>query len=262
MRKIFLLLCSSSLLMLSCQKSLSVETYDNGTEGGNGTDSTGTTKDTFTYEVVTKDTGGWYGIWVDENGDLAGSGRDSGSFGTAIYFKSGWKYSFVPKQSPFQMMMSVDAKYYTDNVTINFYKNGQLVKTRTNDPISGFSKLLWNAVEDTLTGTVQDPLLTYEVLLSNMDTSKFESDGWWGGWINKNGDNTFTNNPLAMDFAIPSGWRYNFHVASLPFTMSMQTSPYTKGGSTVILNFYVDNILVKTNSSNDLIYPPLTYTVQ
>lgn len=258
MRKALLLLCLSSLIMLSCQKSLSVETHDDGTEG----DSTGTVKDTFTYEVITKDTGGWYGVWVNENSDLTGSGLDSGSFGSAIYLKSGWKYSFVPKHSPFQMMMSVDAKNYSDDITINFYKNGQLIKAKTNDPITGFSKLLWNAVDDTTIGTVQDPLLTYEVLLSNMDTSKFESDGWWGGWTNKNGNNTFTSNPLTMDFAIPSGWRYSFHAASLPFIMSMQTSPYTKEGSTVILNFYVNNVLVKTSSSNDLIYPPLSYTVQ
>ena len=128
--------------------------------------------------------------------------------------------------------------------------------------MKGVAKILYNVEGDSLQGTITQPLLTYEVLLSNMDTSKFESDGWWGGWANKNGDNTFTSNPLAMDFAIPSGWRYSFHVASLPFTMSMQTSPYTKGGSTVTLNFYVNNILVKTNSSNDLIYPPITYTVQ
>jgi len=258
MKKMLWLLSFTPLLIFSCQKSLSVEMYDDGTEG----DSTATTKDTLTYEVITKDTGGWYGIWIDENSDLIGTGLDSGSFGSAIYFKSGWRYSFTPKHSPFQMMMSVDAKNYSDDITINFYKNGQLIKTKTNDPITGFSKLLWNAVNDTTVGTAQDPLLTYEVVLSNMDASKFQSDGWNGGWINKNGDNTFTSNPLAMDFAIPSGWRYSFHVASLPFTMSMQTSPYTKGGSTVTLNFYVNNILVKTSSSNDLIYPPLTYTVQ
>jgi hypothetical protein len=258
MKKIFLLLCSSSLLILSCKKSVSVETTDNGIEDS----AVFSTGDILTYEVITKDPGGWFGIWTDSSGNVEGTPLDSINYGSPVYNASGWKYSFKWNGYSSQLMMSVAARTYQDDITINLYRNNELVASATNDQMKGVAKILYNIKGDSLQGTTAQPLLTYEVLLSNIDTSKFESDGWWGGWTNKNGDNTFTSNPLAMDFAIPSGWRYSFRVASLPFTMSMQTSPYTKGGSTVILNFYVNNILVKTNSSNDLIYPPITYTVQ
>lgn len=261
MRKLLFSLLSICLLTTACQKALSTETIDNGTEGTQGGDSTFTPKDTLTYEVITSDTSGWYGVWIDENTNFRSNSLDSVSYGSPVYFKSGWRYSFVPKHAPFQMMMSVDARNYVDDITINFYKNGALINTQTNSPIKGFAKLLMNVIDDTTTGTATDPVVTYEVLLNNMDTSKFQYDGWSGTWNGMNENVSLVNNPLVWDFAIPGGWKYSFHPKSLPFVMSMQTSPYTKGGARVIINFYVNGKLVKTSAADDLIYPPITYDV-
>lgn len=249
MKKNILLFIVSICFLTACQKNVSVNNTPH------------LQNDTLTYEIITTDTGGWYGVWMDENGELAGTGLDGGNSGSAIYFKSGWKYSFVAKNAPFQMMMSVDSKNYDDNITINFYKNGVLQKTQTSEPFKGFAKMLWNAVDGSIVGTTQDPIITYEVLLDNMDTTKFQSNGWSGQWYGVKEHNTSVDNPLTFDFAIPGGWRNSFHPKSLPFTMSMQTMPYTKYGAEVTINFYVNGVLVKTTTSNDLIYPPLTFEV-
>ncbi len=261
MRKIFFSLLSICLVATACQKALSTQTTDNGTGVTQGGDSTFTPSDTLAYEVITNDTSGWYGMWTGENAELMSNDLDSGSYGSPVYFKSGWKYTFVPKHAPFQMMMSVDARNYVDDITINLYKNGQLIKTQTNSPGKGFSKVLMDIIDDTTKGTAQDPVVTYEVLVDNMDTTAFEHDGWIGHWTGPEGNSSLINNALGLDFAIPGGWRYSFHPKSLPFTMSMQASPYTKGGAMATINFYVNGVLVKTSSADDFVYPPMTYDV-
>jgi len=260
MKKIFLLLCSSSLLILSCKKSVSVETLDNGIE-----DSTiFSTGDVLTYEVITKDPGGWFGIWTDSSGNVAGTPLDSITYGSPVYNTSGWKYSFKWNGYSSQLMMSVAAKTYQEDITINLYRNNELIASTTNDQIKGVAKILYNVEGDSLQGTIMQPLLTYEVVLDEMDPSKYQYDGWNGHWRLGNGVYNTESNRLTEDdvLAIPSGWRYNFKPDHLPFTMSMQTFPYTEGGSTVTINFYVNSVLVNTSSSGELTYPPIEYEVQ
>ena len=93
MKKLLCCHASSTLLILSCQKSVSHESKDNGTEG----DSTDYFQQeiSLTYEVITKDTGGWFGIWTDASGNVVGTPLDSITFGSPVYNKSGWKYSFA-----------------------------------------------------------------------------------------------------------------------------------------------------------------------
>lgn len=216
--------------------------------------------DTLTYEVTTSDTSGWFGIW-NLPGGISGTLLDSITFGSPVYLSSGWLYTFVSHEPSFQPFISVATKTYNDNITVNLYKNGHLLKTSTNDAMIGVAKLMGNADSNIITGTTSAPVLTYEVSLSNVDTSKFEYDGWIGQWANANGIMSSVNNPLLTDFAIPSGWRYTFKPDHLPFNMSMQASPYSKNGSTVTINFYVNGKLVKSNASRDWIYD-MQYSVQ
>lgn len=260
MKKIYLLLCLSSLLVLSCQKSVSVETHDNGTE-----DSTiFSSGDSLTYEVITKDPGGWYGIWTDASGNVVGTPLDSITFGSPVYNKSGWRYSFAWNGYTSQLMMSVDTKSFMEDITINLYRNNELIASSTNDQMKGVAKILYNIEGDSLQGTTTQPLLTYEVTLDQMDSTKYQYNGWNGQWRLGNGIYNTESNRLTEDdvLAIPSGWRYNFKPDHLPFTMSMQTFPYLQGGATVRVNFYVNGKLVKTSSSAELTYPPVEYEVQ
>jgi len=246
------------LLVIACQKSVSVETFDNSIEEADS--SIVSIGDTITYEVITMDTSGWYGIWNDENGNVAGTGLDSVTWGSAIYFPSRWKYSFLAKQQPLQLMMSVASRNYRDDITINFYRNGEIIKTATNTGMKGVAKILYNAIDETPAGTAQDPVLTYEVILSEMDSSKHQYDGWNGQWLTATGSYNTGENPLTTLFAIPSGWKYSFKLAQLPFTMHMQAGPYSTNSSTVTINFYVNGVLVKTASSDEWI-PDVSYDV-
>jgi len=249
-----------SSFLIACQKSVSVETHDNGTHGDSTIFLIG---DSLTYEVITKDTGGWFGIWTDASGNVAGTPLDSITYGSPVYNGSGWKYSFKWNGYSSQLMMSVAAKTYQEDITINLYRNNELIASTTNDQMKGVAKILYNIEGDSMHGTISQPLLTYEVVLDQMDSSKYQYNGWNGLWRLGNGIyNTESNRLTDDDFvAIPSGWRYNFKPDYLPFTMSMQTFPYTKGGSTVTINFYINGKLVKTSSSNDLTYPPVEYEV-
>ena len=228
--------------------------------------------DTITYEVISADTSGWFGIWIDEQSRLVANQLESiqysnplpSYYGTPIYFHSGWKYSFVPKHHPFQAFISVDNRTFLQDLTINLYKGNQLIRTTKNDPSSGFAKLMADLDTTIVTGTANDPVLTYEVLVSDPDTSYFQSDAWIGQWTMPDGKNNGiidgVINPLLFDFAIPSGWHYTFKPAHLPFDMSLFASPYTEGGSNVTINFYVNHQLVKSASSRK--QQRLTYTVQ
>ncbi len=249
MKKSLLFVTAAFLLVSACRKDISVDTIDPGNTGRPGEDIVITGTDTLTYEVITADTGGWYGIWNDENNQLVSTGVDSITWGTANYFPSGWKYSFVPKTKGVNMLLSAAARSYQQDLTINFYRNGELVKTATNSSMLGVSKLLINS-SDTLEGTPADPVVTYEVVLDNMDASKYEHDGWSGHWLTAA---TYPDDPLLTNFAIPSGWRYSFK-PSLPFIMGMQGTPYSPGGAQVTLNFYVNGVLVQTKSAYGWIY--------
>jgi hypothetical protein len=247
---------------IGCQKSISVNVA-NGTGDSTLSDSTFSHGDIITYEVITKDTSGWFGIWADSTGNVAGTPYDSVNYGSPIYNYSGWKYSFEWNGYSAQLMMSVAARTYNEDITINIYRNNELIQSATNDQMKGVAKTLYNIKGDSLQGTAEQPVLTYEVLLDNMDSSLYQYDGWNGNWRLGNNEINILTNPLTDQqfIAIPSGWRYNFKPDKLPFTMSMQTFPYSEGGSTVTANFYVNGRLVKTNSSGSLTYPPITYEV-
>lgn len=217
--------------------------------------------DTVTYEVITTDRRGWFGIWSDAPGTLVSNALESITYGSPIYLPSGWKHTFICPPKPFQALISVAASSFADDITANLYKNGRLIKTSTNGALRGFAKLLCNKSADSLTGTAADPVLTYEILVSDPDTTKFQSDGWVGQW--KKGDNTMISgfNPLFLFFAIPQGWRYSFKPNSLPFTMTVSAGPYTMDGAKVAINFYVNGRLVKSGASRDWMYN-LNYVVQ
>lgn len=254
MKKTTFLFFFSCLLIAACQKSVNKIPDDPILPEVSGEDSSITDNDTLTYEVITKDANGWYGIWNDENGNLSGTGLDSGAWGNAIYFPSGWKYTFVPKTKPLNMMVSAAAKSYSEDITINFYRNGQLIKRATNSSMKGVCKLMLNS-KDTLMGTAENPVITYEVLLNNMDSTKFEFNGWSGQFLDASGK--YSENPLALNFAFPSGWKYTFRPQKLPFTLGMQGTPYA---SEMTINFYVNGQLVKTKSAYDWIYD-MTYNL-
>ncbi len=257
MKGLLFILFGYCLIATACQKGVSLQSIENGTAG----DSTFTSTDTLTYEVISKDAGGWYGMWNDENDTIANSGLQNGSSGSAIYFPSVWKYSFVPKTKSFYMFVSVASKSYMDDITINFYRNNTLIKSATNSSMKGVCKLMLSN-DDTLEGTVTNPVLTYEVILTQMDSSKYEYNGWVGGWNDLGVDDyNYYSNPLYRNFAILSGWKSSFTPTQLPYTMRMQFEPYTAGGSEVTANFYVNGQLVKTRSSVDPVYA-MTYEVQ
>ena len=83
------------------------------------------------------------------------------------------------------------------------------------------------AETDTLTGIATDPVLAYEVLLDNEDTTKFESDGWRGQWNMPDGIVNDLKKRLLTNFLISSGWKYIFKPEHLPFTMYVGSGPYT-----------------------------------
>lgn len=266
---IALLLCSTA-----CQKS--VDPIMGGPDPVVDTASipggTITPGDTITYEVISADTSGWFGMWMDDQSRLVANQLDSiqnstpipNYYGSPVYFHSGWKYSFVPKHQPFQAMISVDNRSFLQDITINLYKGNQLIKTVKNNPSSGFAKLMADLDTTVVTGTASDPVLTYEVLVSDPNASLFQSDSWMGQWTMPDGTNNGivdgVINPLLFDFGIPSGWHYTFKPDHLPFDMSLFAMPYTEDGSNVTINFYVNHQLVKSASSRK--QQRLTYTVQ
>ena len=219
--------------------------------------------DTLTYEVITNDPAGWYGMWNEPDGSVHCNPLDSIYFGGPEYYLNGWKRSFVCPNQPFQAFISAATKLYDKNITVNLYKNNKLIKTSTNDsgPGLGVAKLLVDVKTDTLTGTATDPMLTYEVLLNEEDTTKFEADGWIGQWNIPNGKVSSLESPLLTNFAIPSGWKYTFKPTHLPFTMYLGATPYTADGALITINFYVNGALVKSQSSRNYIYEN-SYEVQ
>lgn len=92
---------------------------------------------TITYEVKTT-SGTWFGEYIDSTGTKR-------STGTAM--PSGWKYSFKLKSLPFTMHVDATAACLcsgtptSPDVTINFYSNGVLFKTETNNWAKGVTSL-------------------------------------------------------------------------------------------------------------------------
>lgn len=262
MKTLILLLLSSGIFLTACQKSVQNTGRLAGRPVDNTEDSTITAGDTLTYEVLTSDTRGWFGIWNRPDSGLAGNILDSITHGSAVYLPSGWKYTFVSPAQPFQALISVAASTYSDDITVNLYKNETLIKSSKNDAMRGVAKLMVNAGTDSLRGTPEDPVVTYEVLVSDMDSTKFESDAWLGQWTNAKGVSNSLNNPLlSIVFAMPSGWKYSFKPEHLPFTMHIAASPYTKDGGKVTVNFYVNGHLVQSSASREWMYN-VSYTVQ
>lgn len=261
MKKNLWILFAGLFVFSACQKSVEMSNESQGTEGTTGSDSSFALTDTLTYEVLTADTSGWFGIWNDEYGELCGNVLDNVTWGSPVYFKSGWKYSFLAKKQPFQMFVSAAARTFSEDITINFYRNGKLVSTATNSAMKGVSKLMLDAITDTIAGNSSRPMLTYEVLLKNLNNNAFQPDAWSGQWRMANTRYNSLSNPLLITFGIPSGWTYNFQPASLPFTMQMQAWPYSPSGSELTINFYVNGAMVKTLSSSETIYD-MQYTVQ
>lgn len=256
MKTIILLLLGAGLLITACRK----PAQDINTSLRDLEDSTIVAGDTLTYEVLTSDKVGWFGIWNQPNGVLGGYFLDSITYGSPVYLPSGWKYTFISPAQPFQAFISAATRSYSDDITVNLYKNGKLIKSVKNDAMKGVAKLLMDVKTDSLKGTPADPVLTYEVLISERDITKFESDGWIGQWNNAKGV-IGDSNHLAFNFAIPSGWKYTFKPEHLPFTMRMAASPYTKDGGKVTVNFFVNEQLVKSVASRDWMYD-MQYTVQ
>jgi len=274
MKPAYYLAIALLLCMTACQKSVDpiMGGNDPSVDSASTPGGTGNPGDTITYEVISADTSGWFGMWMDDQSRLVANKLDSiqysdplpNYYGSPIYFHSGWKYSFVPKHQPFQALISVDNRTFLQDLTINLYKGNQLIKTVKNDPASGFAKLMVDLDTTIVTGTANNPVLTYEVLVSDPDNASFQYNAWIGQWTMPDGKNNGIidgiANPLLFDFAIPSGWHYTFKPDHLPFDMSLYASPYTEDGSNVTINFYVNHQLVKSASSRK--QQRLTYTVQ
>ena len=279
--KTFIILFTGFLFFIACQKSVpdtsnrtnnTQDSVTNHTQDStnntqdsithNVQDSILRTGDTITYEVLTTDPKGWFGLWGMADGTVDCNVLDSVTYGSPVYFASGWRHTVIAPTHPFQALLSVASFSYSGDITANLYKNGRLVRSVKNDAMNGVAKLLENVQTDTLIGTATDPVLTYEVLVTEPDVAKFESDAWLGQWVAPNGVYNTVNKPLLQFlFAMPSGWKYIFKPEQLPFTMSMQATPYTTGGGKVTINFYVNGQLVKTSSSRDWIRD-MKYVVQ
>jgi len=255
--KTFIIFLSVGIFFIACQKSVP----DINDRIDNSQDSIIATGDTLTYEVLTTDTSGWFGLWNLPAG-LACNVLDSVTYGTPIYFPSGWRYSFSVPTNSFQALLSAASRTYSGDIIVNLYKNGLLIKSVKNDAMPGVAKFIYDVKADTMKGTVADPVLTYEVLVTDPDTTKFESDAWLGHWKTAKGVYADAGNPLLFNlFAMPSGWKYSFKPEQLPFTMAMQASPYTIDGGKITVNFFVNGQLVKSSAARDWIYD-MQYTVQ
>jgi hypothetical protein len=260
MKNVIFFLLSAALLSTACQKSISG--FDDQRGGGVTGDSTIMPGDTLTYEVLTADPRGWFGAWNRSDGVLTCNDLDSITYGSPIYLPGGWRYTFVAPSQPFQALVSVVSASFTYDITANLYRNGELIKSVTNDAMRGWAKFMVNLITDSLTGTVSNPVLTYRVLVTDPDPSKFQSESWIGQWNTPSGVSNNTIQPLLLaEFAMPSGWNYTFRPDHLPFTMRMGASPYTTGGGRITINFFVNGQLVKTASARGWIYG-MEYIVQ
>ena len=105
MNRLLFLFTGYCIIITACQKSMSMEGFGNGTAEDN--DSIIRAGDKVLYEVITEDTGGWFGAWNDSTGKLISGKLDSISYGNAIYFPNGWTYSFTCPNKPFQALRMI-----------------------------------------------------------------------------------------------------------------------------------------------------------
>jgi len=256
MKKYYISFCLAFIIFSGCQKSF---TAKDDADKPEGVDSSVIPKNGITYEVLTTDTSGWAGIWNGPGGKLTGTDISDGS---PVYLHSGWTCSIAMPSVNLVPLISVATKTFNGDITVNVYKDGKLLKSISNYPLRGMARLLLLPDSMQTNGTSSNPMLTYVVTISDPDTSKFQYDAWLGHWNDANGMFNDTANVFLSMFPISKGWKYSFKPDHLPFTMSMQATPYTKDGSTVTIHFYVNGALVKSTSGRDWIYPPLTYIVQ
>jgi len=258
MKTLIFFLSGCLIIIAACQRSAS--DIDNRTN--NSEDTIVTIRDTLTYEVLTADPGGWFGVWNLPGGNLISNSLDSVNYGSPVYLPSGWRYSITSPGSFFQPLLSAASRSFADDITVNLYKNDHLIKSVKNDAMKGVAKLIDEVPIDTLVGTATDPVLSYEVLVNEPDATKFESDAWIGHWMTPKAVYNDVDNPLLSSlFAMPSQWKYSFKPEHLPFTMKLQASPYSTDGGKVTINFYVNGQLVKSSSSRDWILD-MQYLVQ
>ncbi len=278
MKQCILLIACLCLLITACTKWQpdSIVTNQNDTTivaNGTDTNSSGNFKDTsiiragdkVTYEVITEDPTGWFGIWNDSTGQLTSNGLDSIAYGSPKLLPSGWKYSFTCPNRPFQALISVAGNSWQQKTRVNLYKNNHLIQSNSDKVIPAAARLISTAKTDSLVGTSSHPVLTYEVIISNDDTSAFEHDAWFGQWtVSADGKTDDYYDPLlSSPLPIPSGWRYSFYADALPFTMAMGVGPITTNTSVATLRFYVNGQLVKsTDTRTDIYAEDYKYVVQ
>ena len=92
---------------------------------------------TLSYEVITS-SGTWFGEYNDSTGKHASTNNS---------MPSGWKYTYKLKSLPFDMFINATSTCVcsgtatSPDVTINFFSNGTLFKTVTNNWAKGVTSL-------------------------------------------------------------------------------------------------------------------------
>jgi hypothetical protein len=93
-----------------------------------------------------------------------------------------------------------------------------------------------------------ETLVTYEVITS--------SGTWFGEYFNDKQQRLYTNDATSgVVFPQPSGWKYTFKPAAFPFQMFCHATTTCQCSGTptspdVTINFYVNGILVKSETNN------------
>ncbi len=254
MKKLLFVLFGFALLFTSCFKPEASLTERHDEIQGDTVIMPG---DTLTYEVITADPGGWYGVWNRSDGVLVSVGLDSISWGNPLYLPGGWRYTFIAPSRPFQALISAFTKSYSTDIIVNLYKNGKLLKSSTAEGIRGFGKVMATVNVPEPVGTAADPVLKYEVLVTepSPNITIFQRDAWLGQWNTASGVVNDLNDRLAgSHFPMPSGWKYIFKPDHRPFRMYLGGTPYSPDGGKVTINFYVNQVLVKSVSAREWMY--------
>jgi hypothetical protein len=100
-----------------------------------------------TYEVITS-SGTWFGEYFNDKQERLYT-HDVAS-GVVFPQPSGWKYTFKPATLPFQMYCHATTTCQcsgtstSPDVTINFYVNGKLMKSETNNWAKGVTSIVYD----------------------------------------------------------------------------------------------------------------------
>src|SRR5262245_15585379 len=122
--KTLIILLFGCIFTIACQRSAS----DINNRINSSQDTITTTRDTLTYEVLTADPGGWFGVWSISGGNMASNALDSINYGSPVYLPSGWTMSITSPGNFFQPLLSAASRSFSDDITVNLYKNGNLIK--------------------------------------------------------------------------------------------------------------------------------------